>query len=382
MPIFASILLLVAAAGPAIAQLRPEPGDLLWRQEIGGQIWAPLLYDGGVLYFGTDDASFYAFDIESRDVKWQFHTGGIVRSGAEIIGDFVVFASDDGYLYALHPDSGKEAWRFSLGSSGFERRLPALDPPYSYDYRHSSPLNHGGVIYVGSADGVLYALYNETGLERWKFETAGPIRSTPVTDGRNVYFGSHDGHVYAIDAIDGRLAWRFDTGGLVQGAMATGGGMVFAGSRSASVYGLDAETGALQWEHVNEDGSWVESSPVFDDGVLYIGSSDARALYALDARTGETIWEFETGGWSWSDPVLADDVVYIGGLGVSSYYFEGVEMRPGFFAVDQETGAGLWEFTPELIEGFISGGVFSTPAIVEGVIYVGGVDGRLYALKQ
>ena len=159
-----SALLLALPGGPALAQWNPEPGDLLWSQEIGGQLWAPLMHRDGVLYFGSDDSTFYAFDIESREVKWRFHTGGMIRSGAEIIGKVVVFASDDGFLYALALESGKESWRFDLGSAGIDRVLPAIDPPYSYDYRHSSPLNRGGVIYVGSADGVLYAIYEEIGL--------------------------------------------------------------------------------------------------------------------------------------------------------------------------------------------------------------------------
>jgi len=63
-----SSLLLVLSTGTALAQLRPEPGDLLWSQEIGGQIWAPLTYHDGVLYFGTDDSRFYAFDLETREL--------------------------------------------------------------------------------------------------------------------------------------------------------------------------------------------------------------------------------------------------------------------------------------------------------------------------
>jgi len=367
---------------PSHAQLRPGPGDLLWSQEIGGQIWAPLTYHRGVLYFGSDDSKFYAFDIESRAVTWEFVTGGKIRSGAVIIGNLVVFANDDGFLYALTPDTGREVWRFDLGSAGIERVLPAVDPPYGYDYRHSSPVDHGGVIYIGSPNGYLYAIYNDTGLLFWKFETDGPIRSTPVADGRNVYFGSWDGHLYALDAHFGNLSWRFDTGGIVQGSPALGAGNVYVGSRSANLFARDARTGEEKWTHVNEDGSWVESSPVFDSGVVYVGSSDALSLFAFDAETGDPVWEYDTSGWSWADPVLNDDVVYIGGLSASPYYFEGVEIRPGFHAVEQETGVGLWEFTPGLIEGYLTGGVFSTPAIVDGVIYAGGIDGRLYAIKQ
>ena len=375
-------LLLALSGAASCSTAQAQSGTLLWSHDVGGQLWAPLRLHEGTLYFGSDDSTFRAFDIEKQEMRWQFETGGIIRSGADITGATVVFASDDGFLYALSADSGAELWRFDLGSSGMTRVLPATDPPYEYDYLHSSPIYQEGTIYVGSANGVLYALDHETGRERWRFATDGKVRSTPVVDGRNVYFGSWDGHVYAVDARDGTEVWRFDTGGIVQGSPAVGAGTVFVGSRSAAVFALDALTGEQAWKHVHQDGSWVESSPVFSDGVVYIGSSDGLTLFALDAQTGQTNWDFETGGWSWSTPLLADGVVYIGGLSASPYYFEGVTLRPGFFAVDQEGGAGLWEFNPAPIEGYITGGVFSTPAFVDGVIYIGALDGRLYALKE
>jgi outer membrane protein assembly factor BamB len=41
-----------------------------------------------------------------------------------------------------------------------------------------------------------------------------------------------------------------------------------------------------------------------------------------------------------------------------------------------------WEYTPGPIAGYVTGGVFSSPALVEGVVYVGGLNGRLYALQE
>jgi len=359
-----------------------QSGTPLWSHEVGGQLWAPLKYDGGSLYFGSDDSLFRAFDVGSQEVRWQFETGGIIRSGAEIADGTVFFASDDGFLYALEAKSGAEVWRFDLGSSGMTRVLPATDPPYEYDYLHSSPVYHDGTIYIGSADGALYAVAHESGQQRWRFATGGRVRSTPILDGGIVYFGSSDGHVYAVSAAGGDLVWQFDTGGIVQGSPALGAGKLFVGSRSAAVFALDASSGEQAWKHVNEDGSWVESSPVYSDGVVYVGSSDALQLFALDSETGATIWNFRTGGWSWSTPTLANGVVYIGGLSASPYYFEGVTLRAGFFAVDRKTGESLWEFTPQPVEGYITGGVFSRPAIVDGVVYVGALDGRLYALQE
>ena len=60
----------------------------------------------------------------------------------------------------------------------------------------------------------------------------------------------------------------------------------------------------------------------------------------------------------------------------------GVELRAGFFAVDRETGTAVWEFTPGPIEGYLTGGVFSTPVVADGVVYVAGTDGRLYAIAE
>jgi outer membrane protein assembly factor BamB len=374
-------LLVTGLLAFSVHPVRAQSGAPVWSHDVGGQLWAPLAHEGGTLYFGADDATFRAFDIGSREVRWKFETGGMIRSGAEIADGTVLFASDDGFLYAVEADSGTEIWRFDLGSSGMTRALPATDPPYEYDYLHSSPVYHTGTIYIGSANGALHAIASESGRERWRFETEGKIRSTPVVDRGIVYFGSWDGHVYAVNA-DGDLVWQFDTGGVVQGSPALGAGKVFVGSRSAAVFALDASSGELAWKHVNEDGSWVESSPVYSDGVVYVGSSDALQLFALDSETGETIWAFRTGGWSWSTPTLANGAVYIGGLSASPYYFEGVTLRAGFFAVDRKTGESLWEFTPQPVEGYITGGVFSRPAIVDGVVYVGALDGRLYALEE
>lgn len=378
----AAFNLALVLAGGAGAPVHAQSGTQLWSRTVSGAVWAPLAHHGGRLYFGSDDSTFYALDLREGEVGWRFDTGGIIRSGAVVAGGLVLFASDDGYLYALEEATGSEVWRFDLASGDLSRVLPSPDPPYEYDWAHSTPTVRDGLVYVGSATGELYAVDLGSGEERWRFESGGKIRSSPTVDGGNVYVGSWDGHVYALNAADGSLRWGFDTGGIVQGATTVGEGRVFAGSRSAAVFALDTRTGELVWKHVHEDGSWVESSPVYRDGVVYVGSSDALSLFALDATSGEEIWRFETGGWSWSTPLVTERTVYIGGLSAFPYYFEGVDLRSGFFAVDRSTGAVAWDLIPEPVEGYVTGGVLSTPVAADGIIYVAGLDGRLYAIRE
>ena len=51
-------------------------------------------------------------------------------------------------------------------------------------------------------------------------------------------------------------------------------------------------------------------------------------------------------------------------------------------AQDALSGRGVWEFSPGTVEGYVTGGVFSPPVLSDGVVYVGGVDGRLSAFME
>ena len=121
------------------------------------------------------------------------------------------------------------------------------------------------------------------------------------------------------------------------------------------------------------------------DGRLFLQfcNEDEGKLLCLDATTGEDLWQADHNkGTSWSTPVVTEDAVYIGGISASPYYFEGVKLEAGLYAVERETGEMKWRMTPDPIEGYITGGVFSSPVVVDAVLYVAGLDGYLYALRR
>ncbi|MBD03961.1 MAG: hypothetical protein CME24_06400 [Gemmatimonadetes bacterium] len=132
----------------------------------------------GVLYFGCDDGTVTALDVSAQRAHWVFETGGRVRSSVAIDDDMVMFTSDDGFLYAVNRQDGDQRWRFDLGSGAVERVDPALGPPYAYDYQQSAPAIVNDVVYAGSADGHLYAVERQSGVQRWRVSTDGKIRST------------------------------------------------------------------------------------------------------------------------------------------------------------------------------------------------------------
>jgi len=352
----------------------PTAGTIRWTIQTDGAIYSSPAVEEGTVYFGSDDHWLYAAEIVSGELKWKFETQGLVRSRPAIANGLVFFASDDGNLYAAEAGSGVERWRLNIGNDSFARVLPV---ERAWDYLQSSPTIADGVVYIGSADGSLYAVDAQTGKENWRFTTGARLRSSPAVAEGIVYIGSWDGNIYAVDAQTGQENWRFDTNGIyrpVQPSPLIEHGIVYCGSRNPWLYALDAKTGEEIWRF-SYDNSWVESSAVIAEGVVYIGSSDVRVLNAIDAQTGKLKWAFPTAAYAWSSPAFSDGVVYIGG----AYYGS-----PFFFAVDAQTGQEKWRLSTgrSLEKGSVINGVVSSPAVDDDLVFFGGLDGKFYGVTK
>jgi eukaryotic-like serine/threonine-protein kinase len=295
----------------------------------------------------------------------------------------------------------------------------------------SSPAVVEGVVYVGSTDGNLYAIDEESGTEKWKFTTGARIPSSPAVAGGLIFFGSYDGYFYAIDQATGKLKWKFhnaerryaakhlhgslpvdetmpDPFDVYLSSPAVWKGAVYFGSGDGSVYALDAATGTLKWKF--QTGDVVHASPAIVDGKVYIGSWDSY-FYALDAASGKVIWRFKTG----EDNDIHNQV----GIQSSATVFNGIVYfgcrDSKLYALDAETGKQRWMFfnhgswvitSPVVHDGKVffatsdtatlyaldaqTGApdfslkfhwvIFSSPAIAGSTLYVAGQDGILTAV--
>src|SRR5262245_14633103 len=57
----------------------------------------------------------------------------------------------------------------------------------------ASPAVAGGVVYIASLGGHLYAIDQQSGREKWNFRSRMPIASSPAVEGNTVYFVSSAG---------------------------------------------------------------------------------------------------------------------------------------------------------------------------------------------
>lgn len=346
-----------------------------WSFATGGEVWASPAVSGGVVYIGSDDGFLYALDAKTGAEKWRFKTGKGVRSRPAVGSQAICFLSDDGNLYALDVAAGKLKWKFDTHTALVPHSALG-DSDSRWDYLQSSPAIGAGLVFVGSGNSNLYAVDLATGQEKWHYTTGDCVRSSPLIANNTVYFGSWDNSVYALDTATGVEKWQFDTKGIVQASPVLAGPLLVIGSRYPYVFALDRATGKEKWRF-NYFGSWVESSAVIASETAYVGSSDFLHLFAIDLKSGQRKWGFKTSGYSWSSPAADASKVYVGCARSSQRHpTDGGDV----YAVDAKTGREVWRFqTGRQADHFLNG-VVSSPAVADGLVYFGALDGKVYAV--
>lgn len=239
------------------------------------------------------------------------------------------------------------------------------------------------------------------------------IAGTPIVVDGVIYLGAAYSVVFALDARTGGIIWSYDPGvksafGQVPAlswlaranrGVAVGDGRVFLSTADCRLIALDAATGKKSWEALTcdvEQGYGISDSPYYGGGKVFVGNAGSESgeknrgyVSAYDAVTGKRLWRFYTvpsddpaenttpamklaaatwtgdalsrfggGGSNWNsmtyDP--ADGVLFFGTGGALPYIYgerspEGGDalFTSSVLAVNADTGEYLWHYqtTPE-----------------------------------
>ena len=403
-------------SGTYASQAPREFHRVKWKFPTGDRVVSSPVWQDNVVYFGGDDGNVYAVDATTGNQIWKHATGGPVPSTPAVADGVVYVGSYDGKFYALNAKTGGTKWKFATGG---ERRFEAkglngLQPKNQtmadpFDVFLSSPVVAQGTVYFGSGDGNLYALDATSGELRWKFPTGDVVHSSPAYADGVLYFGSWDSFFYAVDAATGKEKWRFHGGedALIhnqvgfQSSPAVANGVVYTGCRDSNLYALDAATGKENWRFNNEL-SWVITAPAVARGKVFFATSDSSLYHVVDAVTGKPVLRQQSKAYMFSSPAVASDVVLIGVLNGT---LEARDIKTGELLWDYQTETSKenkgwvltadrkfnnpmlycsnWREAPLVATDrqFGIGAIFSSPLVVNGVVYFGSTDGYVYALE-
>ncbi len=218
---------------------------------------------------------------------------------------------------------------------------------------------------------------------QWRVETDGGVDGSATIRNDTVWIGASDGLLRALDLVTGDRDWETQLGAPIVATPALGDGMVYVTTRDGRLHALDADDGTLRWSASgdaalpmpwgHESGDRYTPSPAVSGGLVLWAGADG-VVRASDRTTGELRWQTATGGPIWSSPAVADGVVYVGSTDGNLY------------ALDLTSGERHWAFRTEgaglasADYGFDRRTIQGSPAVRDGLVFVGARDGFLYAI--
>ena len=317
---------------------------------------------GQTLYVGSCSGIFYAFDTASGELRWSYDTGSDGQQaqfhGNPLVTDEWVItpsdSTDEGYTYAFDLATGQPRWKQPTdGGGGITTDLKRVGTTAVGVTRS------GDLVCFGLDDGfVLWSFSPDayTFREKWA--------ANPALAGERIVHGGADGAVYALDANTGDRLWKLDLGAHVSTAVHVEGGDVYVGLDDFRIVRLKLASGAVIWE-MSVDGVPAGFPLVSGDTmVLLLGFGyESHDVLAIDMNHGEERWR-STGDapWStvrlfpWGNTVLAGT--------------EGGTLK----AFRIQDGSVEWTLS---LKGQLRGMGQSGE-----LVYVGTIDGMLYALKR
>ncbi|MGH2570895.1 MAG: PQQ-binding-like beta-propeller repeat protein [bacterium] len=351
------------------------PLSLAWSTPVPGLVGlsSPVVADGRV-YLGCraeralDEAGVLACDARTGEIEWFTHIPGGVALAPAVAGNVVIVTAMPDSIFGLDSATGQRFWSLANPESHYHLTAPIVAGPVAWVGGEPSPLQ------IRWATGTVEWVAEDIGRDDWN----PSIYSAPALDAGSsyVYFGNRTrgGSDWGGFAIVRRL-----DGALVSFVQGTFRSPIWTGQTLYTIGGANwwslrlaarDELGAPIWTSPEDFGSST-GSPALAHGVLVAPARDG-AIKGVRASDGATLWTHAVGVELYdmvnifrSVPgtegaaAIADSVVWIGSL------------DGWLYALDLASGTELWKW-------FLGTPIGSSPAISGNMLFVGASDGHLY----
>jgi outer membrane protein assembly factor BamB len=221
-------------------------------------------------------------------------------------------------------------------------------------------LTPDGQLIISGYDAKLYSLNPASGqLNKIFFEGGkGRYIDGPAVGGDGLYVPCSDEILYATD-LQGGKRWSFNSGQALWSKPAIKENTLYLSSMNRNLYALNAKDGNVIWKQ-DAGGAIVSTPALSEDGILYVGTF-SKEILAFDP-TGKNLWRTPIEGWIWSTPAISGGVLYVGDINGTLY------------AINRTNGKVSWKITPD------SASISGTPLVLKEKIYFTTQAGNFYAV--
>jgi outer membrane protein assembly factor BamB/predicted MPP superfamily phosphohydrolase len=269
---------------------------------------------------------------------------------------------------SLRARDASGAYRFRSGT--FERSGTVGRPLWTreLDERVQAAVYAQDHVITATGSGRIVALDPETGRLQWQQMLEGSIRKGLVVTDRDVFAATTSGLIASLSPQDGRIRWRRQLDAAINAEPRPYQDVVYVATGSGSLYQLDRDTGQQRWSA--QTGDHIQAQPWATDSTVFVGSWD-RHFYAIDAGTGSVRWTRVLHDSKYFAPATAspitggDNIIFIGAA-----WGEGA---PSVYGCDPDSGEIRWTYPLSAH--------YSSPVVVDSLVILGAIEGRLYALN-
>ena len=182
-----------------------------------------------------------------------------------------------------------------------------------------------------------------------------------------VFVGSTDGSLRALNAQSGYMEWQTNLGAAISTSICSAGKTVYAGTADGRMHHIDMrEGGVLSSMKVDAKLKPASLPFVHGDAVLVLlidEGADYRALASLDHRLSGIRWSRRAPDWWTTTRILVAREAVV--LGTKSGEITGYSIK---------NGEPKWSFS--------LAGTIRAIGSTDEMLYVGTVEGRLYAVRM
>lgn len=278
-----------------------------------------------VAFFGSE--GLYAYDLKGRQLwkkdlgvldagffmvpaaQWETGSSPVLHEGVVVV---LADVQKDSFLAAFDAASGKELWRTPRTD------VPTWGTPTIHTVNGQTQILVNGFRHAGAYD-------FKTGKEIWKLSRNGDIPiPTPVVNEGLIYLTNAHGPlspVYAIRetatgditpqgdaATSDHIAWSVSKGGGYLCTPLVYRGLVYIVTYNGVLSVFDARTGERKYQQrlLENTASAFTSSPVANDGKVYVGSEDGQVIVLKAGGTFERVATNDMGASLLATPAISE----------------------------------------------------------------------------
>ena len=297
-------------------------GKINWKNNIYKKIYKNIyknlslsIYKGKI-YIADNVGFIYSINFDDGKLNWIKNHGVPLKSNLKVFDDKIYIINQDNRLLCLNIDDGSRIWDIRSVSSFIKSQNP-LSLSISKEGHIVMLSSSGDLIKVNANDGQMYWSVNVAGSTSYStdffrsseivisdndiiFSTSSSIfsfnlttaslnwkkqinsKNTPIVDGNHVFLVSDNGFFLNIDKNSGKIIWSTNILKILKkkkrntfiSGFILGSGKIYATTLNGYLIVCSASSGKVEYfKKIGED---IASSPIINNGSLYILTAESR----------------------------------------------------------------------------------------------------------